>query len=310
MTRLPIVHHPDYQAPLHDGHTFPMSKYGYLREVLVARGLMTPESWLTPAPATEAMIARAHEPDYVARVFGGALTREEVKRIGYPHTERVTRRSRLASAGTLIAARFALETGIACNTAGGSHHARYEYGAGFCVFNDVAVAVRALQREGGLGPVLILDCDVHQGDGTAALFRGDPGVFTVSIHSAGNYPFDKEESDLDISLPDGTGDTAYLDALRETLARVAAEGPFSMAFYNAGVDVHGDDRLGRLTLTEAGIRARDRMVLDWAWARGLPLTGVMGGGYDRDRTRLARRHAILFEEAQAVLETGPGRAFI
>ena len=300
--RLPVVHHPDYQAPLHDGHTFPMSKYGYLREALVARGLTGPEDWLTPAPATEAMIARAHDPAYVARVFGGALTPAEERRIGYPHTERVTRRSRLASAGTLIAARFALETGIACNTAGGSHHARHEYGAGFCVFNDVAVAIRALQREGGMGPILVIDCDVHQGDGTAAIFAGEPGVFTLSLHARGNYPFEKEESDLDIALPDGTGDADYLAALGPALDRVAREGPFSLAFYNAGVDVHGDDRLGRLTLTDAGIRARERKVLGWARAQGLPLACVLGGGYDRDRPRLAERHAILFEEAAAALQ--------
>jgi acetoin utilization deacetylase AcuC-like enzyme len=299
--RLPVVHHPDYQAPLHDGHLFPMSKYGYLREELMARGLTGPDEWLTPAPATEAMVARAHAPDYVGRVFAGTLTREEVKRIGYPHSERVTRRSRLASAGTLIAARFALEAGIACNTAGGSHHARHEHGAGFCVFNDVAIAVRSLQRDGGLGPVLVLDCDVHQGDGTAVIFRDDPGVFTVSLHARGNYPFEKEQSDLDVALPDGSGDTVYLDALRETLARVAGEGPFSIAFYNAGVDVHADDRLGRLTLSDEGIRARDRMVMDWAMSEGVPLTCVLGGGYDSDRRRLAGRHAILFEEAQASL---------
>lgn len=301
MTRLPIIHHPDYQAPLHDGHTFPMSKYGYLREALLKRGLAAPEDWLTPAPATDAMIARAHDPAYVARVFNGKLTAEEEKRIGYPNTERVTRRSRLASAGTLIAARFALETGLACNTAGGSHHARFEHGAGFCVFNDVAVAIRALQREGGLGPVLIIDCDVHQGDGTAAIFRDDPGVFTLSLHASGNYPFRKETSDLDIALPDGSGDTDYLTALDAALNRAAHEGPFSLAFYNAGVDVHADDRLGRLTLTDDGIRARDRAVIGWAKARNLPLTGILGGGYDRDRHRLAERHAILFEEAQAAL---------
>ena len=299
--RLPIVHHPDYQAPLRDGHTFPMSKYGYLREILVERGLTTPDTWLTPAPASEAMIARAHDPAYVGRVFAGTLTREEVRRIGYPHTERVTRRSRLASAGTLITARFALECGIACNTAGGSHHARYEHGAGFCVLNDVAVAIRALQREGGMGPVVVIDCDVHQGDGTAAIFRGDPGVFTASIHATGNYPFDKEQSDLDAALPDGSGDDAYLGALHAVLDRVAQEGPFSLGFYNAGVDVHGDDRLGRLTLTDAGIRARERMVIGWAQAQGLPLACVLGGGYDLDRRRLAGRHAIVFEEAQAAL---------
>ena len=302
MIRLPIIHHPDYQAPLHDGHTFPMSKYGYLREVLVERGLTAARDWLTPAPATEAMVARAHDPAYVARVFGGTLTAQEAKRIGYPWSPRVLRRSQLASAGTLIAARFALETGIACNTAGGSHHARREHGAGFCVFNDVAIAIRALQREGGLGPVLVIDCDVHQGDGTAAIFEGDPGVFTLSLHANGNYPFEKEAGDLDIALPDGSGDVDYLDALDAGLARVVQEGPFSLAFYNAGVDVHVDDRLGRLTLTDTGIRERDRRVIGWARARALPLACVLGGGYDRDRRRLAERHAILFEEAQAALQ--------
>ena len=279
-----------------------MSKYGYLWEVLVERGLTAPGDWLSPAPATEAMVARAHDPGYAARVFGGALTREEEKRIGYPWSPRVLRRSCLASAGTLIAARFALEAGIACNTAGGSHHARYEHGAGFCVLNDVAVAIRALQREGGLGPVLVIDCDVHQGDGTAAIFRGDPGVFTFSLHAAGNYPFEKEAGDLDMALPDGTGDASYLAALTAALDRLADEGPFSLAFYNAGVDVHADDRLGRLTLTDDGIRARERTVIAWARARGLPLTCVLGGGYDRNRRRLAERHAILFEEARASLE--------
>lgn len=300
--RLPVIHHPDYQAPLHDGHTFPMSKYGYLREVLVERGLTAPGDWLTPAPATEAMFARAHDPAYVARVFAGTLSREEERRIGYPQSDRVTRRSRLASAGTLIAARFALETGLACNTAGGSHHARFEHGAGFCVFNDVAVAIRALQREGGLGPVAVIDCDVHQGDGTAAIFGDDPGVFTASLHARGNYPFEKEAGDLDIALPDGSGDADYLAALDALLGRVAREGPFSLAFYNAGVDVHADDRLGRLTLTDDGIRARDRRVTGWARGRGLPLACVLGGGYDRDRRRLAGRHAILFEEATAALD--------
>lgn len=299
--RLPIVHHPDYQAPLRENHSFPMSKYGYLREALKARGLLSDTDRLSPAPASEAMMGRAHAPDYVSRAFAEALSVEEVKRIGLPQTPRVLRRSRLSCAGTLLAARFALETGIACNSAGGSHHARHEHGAGFCLFNDVAVAVRALQREGGFGPFLIIDCDVHQGDGTARIFRHDPGVFTLSIHAASNYPFEKTRSDLDIALPDRTGDAAYLNALRETLDRVAAEGPFAMVFYNAGVDVHGDDRLGRLSLTDEGIRARERTVISWARAQNLPLVGVLGGGYDADRERLARRHAILFEEAQKAL---------
>lgn len=278
-----------------------MSKYGYLREVLLARGLIEPDGWIAPSPANEAMIARAHAPDYVARAFAGTLATEEVRRIGLPQNKRVLRRALLAGSGTLLAARFALERGIACNAAGGSHHARFEHGAGYCVFNDVAIAIRALQREGGIGPICVIDCDVHQGDGTAAIFRNDPGVFTLSLHGAANYPFEKEVGDLDIALPDGTGDAAYLAALRSALTRLEGEGPFALAFYNAGVDVHAQDRLGRLSLTDAGIRARDRMVLSWARARGLPVAGVLGGGYDHDRPRLAARHAILFEEAAALL---------
>ena len=299
--RLPIIHHPDYQAPLRDTHGFPMSKYGYLREALIARKLTGPGEWLTPAPASEALIARAHEPGYVTRVFNQTLSPAEIKRIGLPQTDRVARRSRLACAGTLLAARFAIETGIACNTAGGSHHARHETGAGFCVFNDVAVAIRSLQREGGLGPFLVIDCDVHQGDGTAAIFASDPGVFTLSLHGAQNYPFEKESGDLDIPLPTGCGDMDYLAALDGALTHIAEDGPFAMAFYNAGVDVHADDRLGRISLTDDGIRERDRTIIAWAWARKIPLVGVLGGGYDDDRERLAGRHAILFEEAQASL---------
>lgn len=299
--KLPIIHHPDYQAPLRDTHGFPMSKYGYLREALIARGLVTPQDWLVPAPASEAMIARAHAPAYVERVFSQTLSREEERRIGLPQTPRVARRSRLACAGTLLAARFAMETGIACNTAGGSHHARAQYGAGFCVFNDVAVAIRSLQREGGFGMFLVIDCDVHQGDGTAAVFQDDPSVFTLSVHAASNYPFEKETGDLDIALPDRCDDGDYIAALQGALVQAEREGPFSIAFYNAGVDVHGDDRLGRLSLSDDGIRQRDRIVCDWAMRRGIPLIGVMGGGYDDDRERLAGRHAILFEEAQDCL---------
>ncbi len=301
--RLPIIHHPDYQAPLRENHSFPMSKYGYLRETLKARGLLSDADRLSPAPASDAMMARAHSIDYVSRAFTETLSLEEIKRIGLPQTPRVLRRSRLACAGTLLAARFALETGIACNSAGGSHHARHEHGAGFCLFNDVAVAIRALQREGGLGPFLIIDCDVHQGDGTADIFRDDPGVFTLSIHAASNYPFEKATSDLDVALADGMQDGAYLSALHETLRKVEAEGPFGMVFYNAGVDVHSDDRLGRLALSDDGIRARERAVIKWARARNMPLVGVLGGGYDADRERLAARHAILFEEAQRSLST-------
>jgi len=294
---LPIIHHPEYQASLRPTHRFPMSKYGYLREALAARDLLRDDPVFNPDPADEEMLSRTHDPAYVARALTEALTPEEVKRIGLPQTEQVIRRSRFAAAGSFLAARYALEGGIACNAAGGSHHARFEHGAGYCVFNDVAVAIRALQAERLARRVLIVDCDVHQGDGTASIFAGERNVVTLSIHAEKNFPFDKAVSDLDVALPDGTGDAAYLTALRRALSQISVAGPFDLVFYNAGVDVHGGDRLGRLSLTDAGIRARDAAVLGWARSRSEPVVGVLGGGYGDDPRQIAERHAILFEEA-------------
>lgn len=298
---LPIIHHPDYQASLRPNHRFPMSKYGYLREALRARGLLTDDPALRPKPAPEVLVMRAHDGGYVARAFEGVLSKDEVKRIGLPQTEQVIRRSRLAAAGSLLAARTAFETGIACNAAGGSHHARFEHGAGYCVFNDVAVAVRALQAQKAVARCLIVDCDVHQGDGTAAIFAGERNTITLSIHAEKNFPFEKAVSDLDIGLPDGTGDRTYLGALNRALSGISAAGPFDLIFYNAGVDVHGEDRLGRLALTDAGIRARDAAVLGWARSRCEPIVGVLGGGYGDDPRAIAARHAILFEEAAKLI---------
>jgi len=294
---LPVVHHPDYVAPLKPGHPFPMSKYGYLRDALVARGLLAPGSYPAPAPATAAQIALAHDSSYVGRVFGQRLDEREIRRIGLPGTERVARRARLASAGTLLAAWLALEHGIACNSAGGSHHAGPDAGAGYCVFNDVAVAIRNLIAQGVAGRMLVIDADVHQGDGTARIFHGDPQVFTFSIHAAKNFPARKAASDLDIALPDRTGDADFLAALGGGIARALAAARPRLVFYNAGVDVWEGDRLGRLALSEAGIRARDALVIGAVRGAGIPLVGVVGGGYDDRPERLAARHAVLFEEA-------------
>lgn len=298
--RLPIVHHPDYQAPLKPGHRFPMSKYGYLRQALTKRGLMRSGDWLAPAPASAATLSLAHDAGYVSRAFSLTLSDQEMRVIGLPRTERVIRRARLSSAGTLLAARLALETGLACNTAGGSHHAGPDGGAGFCTFNDVAVAARALLAEGVVTRVLVVDCDVHQGDGTAAIFETDPAVVTVSIHSQKNYPARKKTSDIDLGLPDETGDAAYLAALEQTLGQALALGPFDLAFYNAGVDVHAEDRLGRLSLSTDGVRARDRLTLARLREPGLPVACAIGGGYHDDPTHVAERHAILFEEAARI----------
>lgn len=297
---LPVVWHPDYQAPLRPGHPFPMSKYGYLRAALVARGLL-PEAggFLSPAPAPVAQVARVHDAGYVSRVATAEFRPEEVRRIGLPGTEAVARRAFLSAAGTLLAARVALEHGVACNMAGGSHHAGPDGGAGYCVFNDVAVAARALLDDRRVARVLVVDCDVHQGDGTARIFTDEPRVVTLSLHAARNYPAEKAQSDHDWPLPDGLEDAAYLEVLDHALAVTETEAP-GIVFYNAGVDPHRDDRLGRLALSDAGLRARDARVLGWARARGVPVVGVLGGGYDDDPERLAGRHAILFEEAAAV----------
>jgi acetoin utilization deacetylase AcuC-like enzyme len=298
---LPIVFHPDYLAPLRPGHPFPMSKYGYLRAALISRRLLPPSGgYAAPAALSVARAAAVHALPYVERVANQELTAAETRAIGLPNTAAVARRAFLASAGTLLAARLALEHGLACNMAGGSHHAGPEGGAGFCVLNDVAIAAQALLDEGRVDRILVVDCDVHQGDGTARIFSGRPDVLTLSLHAERNYPAAKAASHIDYPLPDRLADRAYLEVLAQALA--AAE-PFrpDLVFYNAGVDPHAADRLGRLALTDAGLRARDALVLAWARARALPLAGVLGGGYDNDPERLAARHAILFEEAAGAL---------
>ncbi|NNU80571.1 histone deacetylase [Halovulum dunhuangense] len=299
--RLPIVWHGDYIAPLKPGHRFPISKYGYLREALVRRGLLPPEGGhVTPAEAGFAQIAAVHAPDYVDRVFSRTLRPEEARMIGLPGTEAVARRARLSAAGTTLAARLALEHGIACNAAGGSHHAGPQGGAGYCVFNDVAVAARALLNEGQVGRVLVLDLDVHQGDGTARIFEGDAAVFTFSMHGEKNYPVRKARSSRDVGLPDGMGDADYLARLDAEMDTILQGFRPDIVFYNAGVDPYEGDRLGRLALSIDGLRARDRAVVARIRGLGIPLVGVLGGGYDDDTIALAERHAILFEEAARV----------
>lgn len=299
--RLAIVHHPDYQIPLRSGHRFPMSKYGYLREILISRGLLSEGGYLAPAPASARQIALAHDSSYVDRVFSGTLSDAEVKRIGLPAGPKTLRRSQLASAGSLLTAWMALEHGLALNTAGGSHHAAREGGAGFCVFNDVGIAASNLLAQGGAGRILVVDCDVHQGDGTARIFADDARVFTFSIHAARNFPEEKARSDLDIALPDGTGDAAYLAALESGLSQALKAAAPDLVFYNAGVDVWEGDRLGRLSLSLDGLRARERLVLERLRAAGLPVACVLGGGYGAT-PEVAARHAILFEEAARLMQ--------
>ena len=275
-----------------------MGKFGAIARVLRALDF---GPFYEPAPAPAAWIALAHDRTYVDQVISANVPQKIAREIGFPMTDSVGLRARTASAGTTLTARLALEHGIACNTAGGSHHARHEHGAGFCVFNDVAVAIRVLQADGAIARALVIDCDVHQGDGTAWIFEHDPTVSTVSLHGEKNYPVRKAPSTLDVPLPDGMEDAAYLAVLRETLEAALAM-PADIVFYNAGVDPHRDDRLGRLALTDEGIAARDRLVITEVRRRGLPLAGVLGGGYMQDVDALARRHAILHLTARDVLE--------
>lgn len=290
---LPIFHHSGYAAPVPGGHRFPMGKYQALAALIRERGLaMRP-----PEPAGFETLARAHAPEYVEALFAVAVDAKVERDIGLPMSPEMVLRTRLSSAGTLAAGEAALATGLALNTAGGSHHARRAQGAGFCITNDIAVAAAHLLATGQAERILIFDCDVHQGDGTADIFRAEPRVFTFSMHAARNYPFRKIPSDLDIELPDGMEDEAYLAAVAHYLPALLDRVAPDMVFYNAGVDVHHEDRLGRLKLTDAGIRARDRHVIETVRGRDIPLAAAIGGGYFSEPWHVARRHVILFEEA-------------
>ncbi|MEH3117404.1 MAG: histone deacetylase [Methylorubrum populi] len=295
----PIVFHPAYEAALPEGHRFPMRKYGRLAEILRASGL-APHGFVTPEPADAALLAGAHDPAYVEVVLAARVPRAVERAIGLPVTEGVAARARASAGGTLCAARLALAHGLAGSTAGGSHHARRAGGAGFCVFNDVAVAALALRREGAITRALIIDLDVHQGDGTADCLAREPDLFTLSIHCERNYPYDKVPGDLDIGLPDGLGDAAYRAVLEARLPALVRDFSPDLIFYNAGVDPHRDDRLGRLCLTDDGLSARDRYVVGLARADNIPLCAVIGGGYGGDVEALAARHALVFAAMAAL----------
>jgi acetoin utilization deacetylase AcuC-like enzyme len=294
---LAVVHHPAFCAEMPAGHRFPMNKFRRLAEVLVEEGIVAPGGYRQPVPAPAEWLALAHERSYVDQVLSGAVPPGIAREIGLPMSESVALRARCATAGTVLTATLALEHGIACNTAGGSHHARHAHGAGFCVFNDVAVAIRVLAADGAIRRAMVVDLDVHQGDGTAEIFAGSSSVFTLSMHARRNYPVRKVASSLDIALEDGAGDADYLDALGRALPQALQAFRPDIVFYNAGVDPHEEDRLGRLSLSDEGLEARDRYVIATVRRSGIPLAGVIGGGYLEDIDRLARRHATLHRVA-------------
>lgn len=294
---LPIVHSPAYDAEFPEGHRFPMSKYSLLADVLVRDGLASHNSFHVPEPAPANWVKLAHDATYVDQVYAFDVPALIQKHVGFEMTQKAIIRAQCATTGTVMAARMALESGIACNTAGGSHHAGPLHGTGFCTFNDVAVAAHILLADGAIGNALVVDLDVHQGDGTAAIFKNDDRVFTLSLHAEKNYPHPKQMSDLDVPLRDGLEDGAYLKTLALTLEKIRNQVTPDIVFYNAGVDVHADDKLGRLALTDYGIEQRDRMVISHFRARGIPVCGVIGGGYSKDVQSIAERHSILHKVA-------------
>lgn len=297
---LHVVHHTGYVSPETPGTAFQFDKYGLVMAALAESG--APHAVHAPEPMPRAWLEAVHCPGYVAEVLGCAVPREKERRIGFAITERVARRARLAPGGTWLAAKLALEHGFAANAAGGSHHALYDTGAGYCVFNDLAVAAHRLIAEGDARRILIVDLDVHQGDGTAALTAARDDVFTLSLHAEKNFPARKARSSLDVPLADGMGDADYLAVLAEHLPRaIDGFGP-DLILYQAGVDPHRDDRLGRLALSDDGLASRDALVIGAARTRGLPVASALGGGYGADRMAVARRHVATMLACQRAFE--------
>ncbi len=295
-----VSYRDSYYVPLPDGHPFPMGKFRALHQLLLAEGLLRPSDVIAPREAEWGDLLLVHTDDYLRRFALGELTRQEERRSGLPWSPALVHRSRVAVQGTINAALMALEDGIAANLAGGTHHAMPGHAEGFCLFNDVAVALRVLLRSAWIGRALVIDLDVHQGNGTAHAFAQDDRVYTFSMHGAKNYPFAKPPSTLDVDLPDGTSDATYLAELRHHLPIVLASGPFDLVFYLAGIDVLEGDRYGRLSLTPGGVSGRDRYVIQSIRDAGIPLVLLLSGGYADSPEQTAEYHAISHREAARV----------
>lgn len=288
-----------FGVPLPAGHRFPIAKYGLIRDGMVARGLLAAHAIAEPGPADPAELALAHTGAYISTVLSGAMSEAAQRRLGFPWGPELRERSLRTVGGTIEACRDALGTGSGLNLAGGTHHAFGDHGEGFCVFNDVAVAVRTLQRDNLLGRAAVVDLDVHQGNGTAALFAGDPRVYTFSMHGAKNYPFRKERSRLDVELDDGADDATYLRLLDRHLEPVLDEARPDLVVYLAGADPFAGDRFGRLALSIDGLRRRDRAVFAACRARGIPVAVTLAGGYASDLADVVTIHANTVVELRA-----------
>lgn len=289
----------DFVLPLPPGHRFPMTKYARLRQRILAEGVATEADMFVPTGVTDAQILRCHDADYLHKVKHGLLTEREVRRIGFPWSPELLQRSRHSAGGTVGACLSALTHGTGVNLAGGTHHACPDHGEGFCVFNDVAIAARALQDAGYVQRVLVVDLDVHQGNGTAAITAADPTIFTLSVHGEKNYPFRKIMGDMDVGLPDNTDDDAYMAVVRQVLPDAIRRAAADLVIYVAGADPFVGDRLGKLALTKAGLAARDRYVFETCHAAGLPVGVAMGGGYAPNVEDIVDVHLGTVREAAA-----------
>ena len=296
---LSVVNHEDYFAKIGDDHKFPINKFGELAKYLIEKKIV--KKFHQPYACSEETLKRAHSEKYIKDVKNKTLDQKIIKKIGFPLVDSVIQRSLFATGGTVLATKLAIKNGVACNTAGGSHHANYDGGAGYCVFNDVAVAAQYLLDRGLAGRILIVDLDVHQGNGNADIFADNKNVFTFSMHSKSNYPAKKSISDLDVELDDNMEDAQYIKILDFYLNQLNDEN-FDFVFYIAGVDIHHNDRLGKLKISDKGIKKRDEMVTQNFFSQGVPLCGVLGGGYNKDFKKLVELHSILHQSCAKLLK--------
>ena len=294
---LSVVNHEDYFAKIGDDHKFPINKFGELAQYLIKKIV---KRFHQPYPCSEETLKRAHSVNYIKNVKNKTLDQNAIKKIGFPLIDSVVQRSLVATGGTVLASKLAIKNGIACNTAGGSHHANFNEGAGYCVFNDVAVAAQYLLERGLAGRILIVDLDVHQGNGSADIFKNNKNVFTFSMHSKSNYPAKKSISDLDVELEDSMEDAQYIKLLQFYLDQLNQEN-FDYVFYVAGVDIHFNDRLGKLKISDEGIKKRDEIVTENFFSKGIPLCGVLGGGYNKDFSKLVELHSFLHQSCAKLL---------
>ena len=295
---LPVVNHPDYVAKINDDNKFPIQKFGALAKYLLEESII--KKFYIPKECSIKTMQTSHSLEYINHIKNKTLDLKLQKKIGFPINDSVARRSFVATGGTVLASKLALDSKLACNTAGGSHHATFDCGAGYCVFNDVAVAANFLKNKGYAKKILIIDLDVHQGNGNSEIFKNDKDVLTFSMHCASNYPAKKSKSDIDIELKDYMEDEEYINILHNNLRKLN-ENKYDFVFYVAGVDIHFEDRLGKLKITDGGVNKRDQIVIENFYSKNIPLCGVLGGGYNKNFEKLIELHSMLHKNCAKII---------